>query len=570
MNAERSISTSPQPPAQRSAAAATPSASPRLAPTPHEHACADAASVPLPNDVAVLQAMIRELLEALRKANHERAGVQERLDLLLRKLYGPKAERFDPNQPWLLPEMAPADTDTAAPPVDPANEPAADSTTTKAKKPGHGRKPLPADLRRQRVEYTLPEAERICPCCGEVCAKFGEEISEQLDYLPASLFVRQHVRFKYACGQCHNHVRVAHVPIRIVDKGLPGPGLLAQIAASKYADHLPLHRLERILGRHGVQLARSTMCDWMAHIAGMLDPVVSLMAKIVRESKALHTDATKMPYLDPAFPGQTRSGQMWDYVGDRDHPFDIFAFCRDHSAAGIDAFLKDHHYRGYLNADALNIYDHLFASGSIIEVGCWAHCRRNFYDAKEHDPVRAHLVMGYIRKLYAVEAEAQKVIAERELAGPAADLLRYQLRQEKSQPVLTALHAWLETEKPKVLPKSLIAQAINYALRHWQALLRYIDDGFLDIDNNVAERTLRHIAIGRKNWLFAGSAKGAETAAKLFTVTSSCHRHGVDVFAYLHDLLQRLACNPEPDPKLLRDWLPDRWKPPPTPAPNSS
>jgi transposase len=571
MNAERFLSTSPQPPAQHATAAATPAISPPPAQPLDDAACPNAAAAPLPNDVAVLHAMIRELLEALRKSNHERDGVQERLDLLLRKLYGPKAERFDPNQPWLLPEMAPAagPADGVAPPTDPANPSEAD-TTAKAKKPGHGRKPLPADLRRERVELTLPEAERMCPCCGQVCEKFGEEISEQLDYHPASLFVRQNVRFKYACRKCHDHVCVAHVPISIVNKGLPGPGLLAQIAASKYADHLPLHRLERILGRHGIQLARSTMCDWMAHVAGMLTPVVSLMATVLRESKALHTDATKMPYLDPGFASQARSGQMWAYVGDRDHAFNVFDFCRDHSSAAIDAFLKDNNYRGHLNADALNVYDHLFASGSIIEGGCWTHCRRNFYDAKENDVARAHTAMAYIRQLYAVEAEAQKVIAAQELAGPAADLLRCRLRQEKSRPVLTALHTWLKAEQPKVLPKSLIAQAINYAVRHWQALNRYVDDGFLDIDNNIAERALRHIAIGRKNWLFAGSAKGAETAATLFTVTSSCHRHGVDAFAYLHDLLQRLAHDPEPDSKLLRDWLPDRWKPPAASAPNSS
>jgi transposase len=532
---------------------------------------AETTAVPLPDDVVVLQAMIRELIEALQKTRHERDGVQERLDLLLRRLYGPKAERFDPNQPWLLPEMAPgvaAPNAEAAP--DKPVEPAASAATAKAKTAGHGRKPLPAELRRERIEHTLPEAERVCPCCGLVCAKFGEDVSEQLDYLPASLFVRQHVRCKYACPQCHDHIRVAHMPLRIVEKGLPGPGLLAQIAASKYADHLPLHRLERILGRHGIHLARSTMCDWMAAVAEALDPVVRLMARIIRESKALHTDATKMPYLDPKVPGKTLSGQMWTYVGDRDHAFNVFDFCRDHSASGIDAFLQENAYRGYLNADAHNLYDHLFRSGAIVELGCWTHTRRNFYDAKESDPARAHAAMAYIRQLYAVEAEAQDVIAEQELAGAAADLVRYQSRQEKSRPLLTAFHAWLEGEYSKVLPKSLIGQAMAYALRHWQALLRYSEDGFLDIDNNIAERALRHIAIGRKNWLFAGSAKGAQTAATLFTVTSSCHRHGVDVFAYLHDMLQRLACDPQPGATLLRDWLPDRWQPPVLPPPNTS
>jgi transposase len=534
------------------------------APQLHDPSCPNHASVPLPNDVATLQAMIRELLETLKKAKHDRDGLQQRLDLLLRKLYGQKAERFDPNQPWLLPEMAPdaANADAATDAPDDPETTDDKATTKKTKVKGHGRQPLPKDLPRQRTEHTLPEAARICPCCGEVCPKFGEDVSEQLDYIPASLFVRQHVRFKYACSKCHDHVTVAHAPIAIVNKGLPGPGLLAQIVASKYADHLPLHRLERILGRHGITLARSTMCDWMAHVAGMLQPLVALMASLVRASKAIHTDATKMPFLDPKVPGKALSGQMWDFVGDRDHPFDVFAFCRDHSATAIDAFLQANRYRGYLNADAHNIYDHLFKGSSIIELGCWAHGRRNFYDAKESDPIRAHLVLAHIRQLYAVEAEARQQIAVQELSGAAADALRRQLRQEKALPELTALRQWLEAERPKVLPKSLMGQAIAYALRHWQALTRYVDDGFLDIDNNAAERTLRHIAVGRKNWLFAGSARGAETAATLFSVTSSCHRHGVDVFAYLQDILQRLAHDPQPPLELLRDWLPDRWKPP--------
>lgn len=545
-----------------------------LVPSPTAQAPTSAAieldeSPPLPADVPVLHAMIRELIEALQKATHERDGVQQRLDLLLRKLYGPKAERFDPNQPWLIPELAPG-AEPEQPPAAATDPPAPpEAAPEKAKAKGHGRKALPEDLPRQRVEHTLAEAQRICPCCGEVCQKFGEHVNEQLDYQPACVFVRENVCFKYACQTCHDYVTTSHVPIAVVTKGLPGPGLLAYIAASKYADHLPLHRLERILGRHGIELARSTMCDWMAHVAAMLHPLVDLMASLVRQSKALHTDATKMPYLDPQWPGKTRSGQMWDYVGDRDHPFDIFDFCLDHSAASIDGFLKDKQYRGYLSADAHNLYDHLFASGSILEVGCWAHCRRNFYDAKESDPARAHLVLARIRQLYTVEAKAKELIAQEELAGTEADALRRRLRQEQSLHEITLLQQWLQDEQPKVLPKSLMGQAIAYALRHWQALTRFLDDGFLEIDNNIAERTLRHIAIGRKNWLFAGSAEGAKTAATLFSVASTCHRHGIDVFAYLRDILARLAHDPEPPADLLRDWLPDRWKPPPATAVDS-
>jgi transposase len=522
-----------------------------------------AAPSSLPSDVPTLQAMILELLDALKKTQHDRDGLQHRLDQLLRRLYGPKAERFDPNQPWLIPELA-VDANGQTPPATAAADDDDDPQAAKPKRPGHGRKKLPADLPRQRKEYPLPEAQRFCPCCGEVCPKFGEEISEQLDYQPASLYVCQHVRFKYACSKCHDHVVVAPAPAQVIDKGLPGPGLLAQITASKYADHLPLHRLERILGRHGIELSRSTMCGWMAQVAELFRPVVDLMADQVRQSRAIHTDATKMPYLDPEnAPGRSLSGQMWIYSGDRDHPFNVFDFCGDHSARGIDAFLRDKRYRGYLNADAHNIYDHLFGDGAIIELGCWTHFRRHFYESKESDSTRAHLVLARIRQLYQAEDEAKKIIAQRQLQGADADAIRLQLRQEKSLPVVTELHHWLLDEEPKLLPKSPIGQAAAYALRHWQALIRYLEDGFLDIDNNVAELTLRHIAIGRKNWLFAGSHNGAQTAATLFSMSSTCHRHRVDAFAYLRDLLQRLAHEPQPAPELLRAWLPDRWQPQP-------
>jgi len=527
-------------------------------------------NTPLPNDVPVLHALIRELVDSLHKSQRECEGMRQRLDLLLRKLYGQKAERFDPNQPWLLPEMSP-EMASANAATDPALSPAEDTSTANTaaqddaapkRKGNSGRKPLPKELSRVRAEHTLSEAERLCPCCGEVCQKFGEDISEQLDYRPASLFVCQHVRFKYACQKCHDHIAVGPAPIAVINKGLPGPGLLAHIVASKYADHLPLHRLERILGRHGIELSRKTMCDWMAHVAAVTRPLVDLMASLVRDSKALHTDATKMPYLDPDVKGRTLSGQMWAYVGDRDHAFDVFDFCRDHSATGIDAFLGAHPYRGYLNADAHNIYDHLFKSGVILELGCWAHARRKFHDAKDSDPARAHVAMAHIRRLYEIEAEAREFIAARELEGADADVVRFELRQNHSLHELSILRQWLQAEQPKVLPKSLIGLAIAYALKNWQALSRYLSDGFLDIDNNIAERTLRHIAVGRKNWMFAGSATGAETAATLFSLTSSCHRHGIDVFAYLRDILQRLAHAPGPTPEQLRDWLPDRWKPP--------
>jgi Transposase IS66 family len=250
-------------------------------------------------------------------------------------------------------------------------------------------------------------------------------------------------------------------------------------------------------------------------------------------------------------------------IGDRAHPFDVFSFWPDHSAAGVDAFLKDR-YCGYLNADALNVYDHLFTPTGPTELGCWTHARRKFHEAEANDRARAHTAMAYIRQLYAIEKEAREFITAQKLHGDAADEVFLRLRQEKALPVLTNFKTWLEAEQPKVLPKSLIGLAIAYTVRHWQALERYTTDGFLDIDNNVAERALRQIAVGRKNWIFAGSVNGAETAATLFTITSSCHRHKVDAFAYLRDLLKRFAHDPHPPPGHLRDWLPDRWAPPTT------
>lgn len=525
----------------------------------------------LPDDLPLLQQMIRELLGTLHQTQIERDGLQQRLDLLLRKLYGPKAERFDPNQPLLFPEMT-ATPDAAAPsdpasavPIPPAPAPAA---SDKPPRSGHGRKPLPKNLRRERIVHEVPEALRRCSCCGGTQEAFGEEISEQLDFVPASLFVKQHVRLKYACQKCHEGVTIADKPAQPIEKGLPGPGLLAQIAASKYADHLPLFRLERIFARQGVELSRSTMCGWMREIADLVRPVVDAMWDEILGSRVLHTDATKMPYLDADAPGKTRSGQMWVYVGDREHPFHVFDFCDDHSGKRIRKLLAD--YQGCLSADALNVYDGLFVKlgQPILEVGCWAHCRRHFFDAKGNDAARAHEALARIGRLYALEGEAKKRIAQHELAGAAADAVFFEVRQSKSRLEVIALREWLEREQPRVLPKSLIGQAIGYALNHWTALTRFLDAGHLALDNNVAENALRMIALGRKNWLFAGNAQGARTAATLFSLTSSCHRHGLDTFVYLRDLIERLTRDPKPDADTLRSLMPDRWRPPDQPPPS--
>lgn len=550
-------------------------------PTPVPDASVHSATsdaTPLPDDLAVLHAMIRELLDTLHKTQLERDGLRERIDLLVRKLYGKKSERFDPNQPFLFPDLNSSSNPTSDASCDIPASLASDQTAesnsepnaAEPKRKGHGRKLLPEKLRRERIVHELPEAQRLCPCCGGVQQKFGEEMSEQLDYMPASFIVNQHVRCKYSCPKCHEGVAIAEAPPQPIDKGMPGPGLLAQIAVSKYADHIPLHRFERIALRHQVELARSTMCVWMRDLAALFQPVIDVMKSLILQSKALHTDATNMPYQDLSAPGKISSGQMWTVIGDREHAFNLFRFSPDHSGGLIKETLAT--YEGFLSADAHNVYDSLFhkigrAGGlAMFEVGCWAHCRRNFYDARTNDAPRAHEALARIRRLYAIEAEAKEIVANRKLQGTDADAVVLGLRQEKSRLEVAAIRQWLEREAPLVLPKSLIGQAIQYALNHWIALTRFLDHGFLAIDNNVAENALRAIALGRKNWLFAGNLQGGHTAATMFSLTSSCRRHGVDEFAYLRDLTIRLSAMSQPNVATLRDWLPDRWQPPPAPG----
>jgi transposase len=345
------------------------------------------------------------------------------------------------------------------------------------------------------VVHDVAPAQRLCPGCGQERTAIGEEVSEQLDYQPASLFVVEHVRCKYACPHCQEHVTTAGKPAQPIDKGLPGPGLLAHVAVSKYLDHLPLHRLERIFSRHGVELSRSTLCDWMAAAARLLVPLAEQMRRRVLQSRVIHTDDTPVPVLDNTR-DTTRQARVWVYLGDRDHPYTAYDYTPTHARDGPVQFLGE--YRGYLQADAFAGYDGIYATGRVAEVACWAHARRKFYDARTADPERSHAALAWIRRLYDVEDQGK----------PLADAKRAALRQAESVPLLTAICQWLTEQRAAVLPKSPMGQAIGYALSNWPALCRYTEAGFLAIDNNASERALRGLAIGRKNWLFCGSDAG--------------------------------------------------------------
>jgi transposase len=525
---------------------------------------------PLPDDLTVCHQMIRELLATLGEQRQDLDQLRARLDQLLRRLYGPRAERFDPNQPWLFADLnTPA---AAAATVSATPEPAVADEAKPSKRQGHGRKKLPQHLRRERVDYTLTEAERICPCCGTLRHEIGTHLTEPLDYQPASFFVVEHVQHTYACPTCQGQVSRADKLPPPIPKGLPGPGLLAYVVVSKYADHLPLYRLEHILGRQGVDLKRSTLCAWMASAADLLRPLYAEMSRRVLRTLVVHTDDTPVPVLDAALE-HTRLGRLWVYLGDWMNPFNVFDYTPDRTQAGPQKFLET--FNGFLQADAYTGYDRVYQNQGVVEVACNAHARRKFYEARANDPQRAHQALAYYRQLYDVEDQIRQAEVETRQGTPMTEveaaLFRVWweeqvvlYRQEYAVPIWQQFHAWLLEQQDQVLPKSPLGEALVYALNQYQALTVYLRSGFLAIDNNWAEREMKRVAIGRKNWLFAGSDGGGQTAAVLYSFISTCQRHGLDPFVYLRDVFRRLPTQPA---EQLAELLPDRWRPLPQAMP---
>ena len=476
-----------------------------------------------------------------------------RVEQLLRRLFGTRSERLDPNQLALFAEAWAQEQAAQAPVVEETSQEA------RPKKKGHGRKPLPENLPRKRTEHDVTPEEKICSCCGAEKQRIGEVVTEQLEYVPASFYVIEHAQLKYACKGCQEGVVVGGKPAQPIEKSLAGPGLLAHVITSKYCDHLPLHRQEGILKRHGVELSRKTLCDWVIRSAFVLEPVVEAMTQRVLQSKVLHTDDTPVRVQDPEKKRATRKAYLWPYVGDPDHPYTVFDYTPGRGREGPETFLCD--FIGeedsprYIQCDAYAGYNGLFTKDRhVLEVACWAHARRKYDEARTCDPVRAHDALLRIKEFYKVEAE----LAEETdgLTRAEADALRLERRQEESLPLLEDFNEWARDAQAAVLPKSPMGMALNYSLENWDALLRYTQDPTLNIDNNAAERAIRAIAVGRKNWLFLGSDDGGCAAAIHFSLIASAKRHGLDPFAYLRDLLRRIPTHPNRD---IVDLLPDRW-----------
>jgi transposase len=480
------------------------------------------------------------------------------MDAILRRFYGPHSERFDPAQLLLFGLMVDSlPIDAKSVEQEAGGKPVSRRVRNRH---NHGRGLLPAHLERVPVEHDLKESEKF-DANGNPLVCIGCQISEQLEFKPGGLFVLQHRQYKYARADYQQSdsgadIVIAEKPPQPIEKGLAGPGLLAQVTVGKLADHLPLYRQEDIFARQGVHIARSTMCGWMDAMASAVKPLVDLMVGRVIQSDAIHTDDTRVPVQDPTVEGRCKSGRIWCYLGDWRNPYDIFIYTADRSRAGPHEFLST--FKGYLQADAYGAYDGIYAGGLVIECACWAHGRRKFFDARQTDARRSAQMLAMIAELYGVEREAAQAVAK--LTNPTheeQEQIRFDLRQARSVAILARIKAWLDAESKLVLPRSPMAGAINYMLNQWAALNRYVEKGFLNIDNNAAERALKRVAIGRKNWLFAGNDHFGEVSATLYTLIASAQRHGLDPQAYLTSVFAKIAQTPLSE---LDQFLPDVWK----------
>ena len=461
---------------------------------------------------------------------------------LLAALRGKTRERIDPDQ-LLLFEIGELETLIQ-------EELNAEQEAARPKrKRKRGRRLIPDNIPTEIIEHTLPEADRLCPVDGQPMPMIRWEESTQLDFIPQQIKKLLHRRAVYACPEKHDEAKLitAPKPPQPIEKGLPTAGLLSQVVVSKFGDHLPGYRQEDIFSRHGIEIRRSTIYSWLAQVADLTEPLYWLLVAQILASKVIHTDDTKVKLIDHSIQG-TKLARFWGYLGDQDHPYAAYDFTVDRSRAGPAEFLKD--YQGYLQADAYGGYDGIYSKtndtiGGIVEVACWTHCRRYWNNAKEQDPARAHHVLAYITRLYEVEQATRDCDAE----------VRQAKRAEHAAPLLEELGQWLEAET--FLPKSLIGKAATYTRNQWDALNRYLEDGDLSIDNNFAERAMRPIAIGRRNWLFVGSERAGHRAAILTSLVASCKVNFVEPWAYLKDVFARMACKPT-DSELV-ELLPDRW-----------
>ena len=501
----------------------------------------------LPEDPKVLQQMVLDLMAQLDREFSERNKIEALLRELLDAKRGRKSEQLSADQLALFAaawqaRQAQAETSAKAEDADDDDTPSAGGSAPNRR--CGGRQPLPRHLERERIIHDLDDSEKHCEACDQDLRPIGEESSERYEYVPARVTVIEDVCKKYACA-CT--VKTATKPAQPIEKSTAGASLLAQVIVAKTVDHLPLNRQEKIFERHGVDISRKTMCGWMAQSAELLKPLYGSLKAVLFGSKVIGTDDTSVKVLDRKLPF-ARTGRIWPYYGDREHPVVVYDYTATRERAGPEKFLKG--YRGYLQADAYGGYDAFFKDPArgLKEVGCWAHARRYFHKALDSDQSRMGAALLLMAQLYRIEKRARDLPPQQ----------RLELRRLESRPILDKLYGYLLEIEGELLPKSPAGRAVRYTLKNWTALTRYCEDGDLEIDNNATERAIRGIAVGRANWTFFGSDEGGNTAAVLRSLVASCQRVGVDPFLWLKDVLSHIATHPI---TRITELLPHNWTP---------
>ena len=483
----------------------------------------------LPDDVEALRALVLEQareLDTLKVFQAEVERLKAIIDALQRHRFGRRSEQLDPDQF----ELALEEVETALAEAEHARDKASRAPAERPRRTNRGS--LPAHL--ERIEQVVDVEDKACPCCGGALHQIGEDVAERLDVVPTTFRVLVTRRPRYGCRSCESAVVQAPAPARIVEGGIPTEALIAQVLVAKYADHLPLYRQAQIYARQGIQLDRSTLADWVGRAAWYLRPLRDHILERLRRSQRLFADETTAPVLDPGR-GRTKTGQLWAYArddrpwGGGDPPMVAYVYAADRKGERAEAHLGD--FAGILQVDGYGGYTALAKRRQQINLAfCWAHVRRKFYELADTSPVATE-VLRRIAMLYAIEDEVRGTSAEQ----------RRSVRDEHSRGIANDLRQYLDTRNRQVSAKAKLGEAIRYALTRWDGLSRFLDDGRIDLDSNTVERSIRPLALNRKNALFAGSDEGGDNWAVIATLIENCKLSGINPHTCLTDTLTRLA-----------------------------